>query len=145
MYITDWNDPDTVKRLRDTGVANYITTLNYAFADVRPANLTEEESLALPYSEYDPEKHGPIVCLPSRPEADFYRAYPAEESVNGQADDAGANLKGFVNQVRLLKELHPQIKVVISLGGWRSEEHTSELQSRGHLVCRLLLEKKKRG
>src|SRR5690625_6918250 len=38
------------------------------------------------------------------------------------------------------------------LAGWskreileleRSEEHTSELQSRGHLVCRLLLEKKK--
>src|SRR5690625_6169390 len=29
-------------------------------------------------------------------------------------------------------------------GGFlRSEEHTSELQSRGHLVCRLLLEKKK--
>src|SRR2546422_6321229 len=27
----------------------------------------------------------------------------------------------------------------------RSEEHTSELQSRLHLVCRLLLEKKKRG
>src|SRR5215510_16075618 len=27
----------------------------------------------------------------------------------------------------------------------RSEEHTSELQSRGHLVCRLLLEKKKTG
>src|SRR5437660_9774069 len=27
--------------------------------------------------------------------------------------------------------------------GSRSEEHTSELQSRGHLVCRLLLEKKK--
>src|SRR2546422_5037192 len=33
------------------------------------------------------------------------------------------------------------------LSGWwskRSEEHTSELQSRLHLVCRLLLEKKKR-
>ena len=30
-------------------------------------------------------------------------------------------------------------------GGFqRSEEHTSELQSRGHLVCRLLLEKKKK-
>src|SRR5215510_16479713 len=28
-------------------------------------------------------------------------------------------------------------------GSARSEEHTSELQSRGHLVCRLLLEKKK--
>src|SRR6266702_1321433 len=30
-----------------------------------------------------------------------------------------------------------------SLSTKRSEEHTSELQSRGHLVCRLLLEKKK--
>src|SRR5690625_1134310 len=32
-------------------------------------------------------------------------------------------------------EKHPKF-------GMRSEEHTSELQSRGHLVCRLLLEKK---
>src|SRR5690625_6740785 len=31
----------------------------------------------------------------------------------------------------------------IPVSGWRSEEHTSELQSRGHLVCRLLLEKKR--
>src|SRR5258708_20892544 len=31
-----------------------------------------------------------------------------------------------------------------SAGGWRSEEHTSELQSPDHLVCRLLLEKKKK-
>src|SRR5258707_11705666 len=30
-----------------------------------------------------------------------------------------------------------------SLAGLRSEEHTSELQSRQYLVCRLLLEKKK--
>src|SRR5690625_6359288 len=30
-----------------------------------------------------------------------------------------------------------------TVSGIRSEEHTSELQSRGHLVCRLLLEKKK--
>src|SRR5690554_7443101 len=31
----------------------------------------------------------------------------------------------------------------LALMGARSEEHTSELQSRPHLVCRLLLEKKK--
>src|SRR5207253_6405469 len=31
----------------------------------------------------------------------------------------------------------------VELAPFRSEEHTSELQSRGHLVCRLLLEKKK--
>src|SRR2546422_7254430 len=31
----------------------------------------------------------------------------------------------------------------VGIGANRSEEHTSELQSRLHLVCRLLLEKKK--
>src|SRR5438045_6200427 len=31
-----------------------------------------------------------------------------------------------------------------AVGGTRSEEHTSELQSLRHLVCRLLLEKKKK-
>src|SRR2546429_5273046 len=36
------------------------------------------------------------------------------------------------------------IGVLIVLVGGRSEEHTSELQSRLHLVCRLLLEKKKK-
>src|SRR5690625_6713050 len=32
---------------------------------------------------------------------------------------------------------------LMQLARTRSEEHTSELQSRGHIVCRLLLEKKK--
>src|SRR5690625_2738162 len=45
-------------------------------------------------------------------------------------------LKGFVKF--LLYELILNGKLL----GLRSEEHTSELQSRGHLVCRLLLEKK---
>src|SRR3712207_9006889 len=35
--------------------------------------------------------------------------------------------------------------VSVSSDGSRSEEHTSELQSRQYLVCRLLLEKKKNG
>src|SRR5439155_16536755 len=44
-----------------------------------------------------------------------------------------------VGQKVAIHTLHPvgQVNVL------RSEEHTSELQSRGHLVCRLLLEKKK--
>ena len=43
------------------------------------------------------------------------------------------------------KKLKPDIKVNATNGleGIRSEEHTSELQSRRNLVCRLLLEKKK--
>src|SRR3989441_3246186 len=40
-------------------------------------------------------------------------------------------------------ELHPTAKAHTFLG-WRSEEHTSELQSLAYLVCRLLLEKKKK-
>src|SRR5215813_14710426 len=50
----------------------------------------------------------------------------------------------------LLRALLDEIFTVIFIGEdvagrvqWRSEEHTSELQSRPHLVCRLLLEKKK--
>src|SRR2546422_1751018 len=41
--------------------------------------------------------------------------------------------------ILIYPSLHP------SICQWRSEEHTSELQSRLHLVCRLLLEKKKEG
>src|SRR2546422_7488679 len=36
------------------------------------------------------------------------------------------------------------VEVDAAFAGQRSEEHTSELQSRLHLVCRLLLEKKKK-
>src|SRR5437870_7309108 len=39
--------------------------------------------------------------------------------------------------------LRPQMIWGRNTNAPRSEEHTSELQSRGHLVCRLLLEKKK--
>src|SRR5215510_15185878 len=42
-----------------------------------------------------------------------------------------------------LEDVRPRIALAITLTLARSEEHTSELQSRGHLVCRLLLEKKK--
>src|SRR5437870_8370460 len=37
---------------------------------------------------------------------------------------------------------HPRCREPCQRSRQRSEEHTSELQSRGHLVCRLLLEKK---
>src|SRR5207253_9975751 len=37
----------------------------------------------------------------------------------------------------------PSVSCLPFCGATRSEEHTSELQSRGHVVCRLLLEKKK--
>src|SRR5687768_17808835 len=48
----------------------------------------------------------------------------------------------LLEQVPALVELDPHALEAPPLG--RSEEHTSELQSRLHLVCRLLLEKKKK-
>src|SRR5258708_31746430 len=43
----------------------------------------------------------------------------------------------------LVREQGPHFQIHGSKGENRSEEHTSELQSPDHLVCRLLLEKKK--
>src|SRR5690625_5599442 len=50
--------------------------------------------------------------------------------------NVGAEIEGF--------EFQDIIPINLAGRFSRSEEHTSELQSRGHLVCRLLLEKKKR-
>src|SRR2546422_4545377 len=48
----------------------------------------------------------------------------------------------IVSQARSeLQHIDPELPMA---GSMRSEEHTSELQSRLHLVCRLLLEKKKK-
>src|SRR2546422_3302908 len=44
----------------------------------------------------------------------------------------------------LLGQLAEGGRMILPIGDARSEEHTSELQSRLHLVCRLLLEKKKK-
>src|SRR2546429_5905608 len=50
----------------------------------------------------------------------------------------------FVNKRRgLPARLRNQLTAIVPKKSKRSEEHTSELQSRLHLVCRLLLEKKK--
>src|SRR5258705_8416791 len=48
----------------------------------------------------------------------------------------------FLEGLKELQKRHKEIGDVDGLG--RSEEHTSELQSLRHLVCRLLLEKKKK-
>src|SRR5690625_6018774 len=50
----------------------------------------------------------------------------------------------FVEMYRVEKVVQPFRFSLGKLQQARSEEHTSELQSRGHLVCRLLLEKKKK-
>src|SRR5690625_5742391 len=48
------------------------------------------------------------------------------------------------SRIILLLSNGNRVRTSINSAEIRSEEHTSELQSRGHLVCRLLLEKKNR-
>src|SRR5258708_21807160 len=64
------------------------------------------------------------------PYTTLFRSYVAE--------DAGE----LVGRLSLARDPNPASAHVADLG--RSEEHTSELQSPDHLVCRLLLEKKKK-
>src|SRR5690625_7028698 len=66
---------------------------------------------------------------------------------NGGAFDGVAGIVCALGVVETFKKerIKPPCNIVIIafISEERSEEHTSELQSRGHLVCRLLLEKKK--
>src|SRR2546425_9121884 len=57
------------------------------------------------------------------------------------AQTLGPSLNGSRSPVAMLPMFE---QIMNTMGGHRSEEHTSELQSLAYLVCRLLLEKKKK-
>src|SRR5215208_5570601 len=69
------------------------------------------------------------------------RSVPQETKTSGATaftiSRTRCSLPGFLTD-------HSNDTAIASAPSSRSEEHTSELQSRGHLVCRLLLEKKKK-
>src|SRR5690625_6182214 len=82
-----------------------------------------------------------VMSAHRTPEDMFEYAKTAKErgiSVIIAGAGGAAHLPGMVASLTTL----PVIGVPIQTKA-RSEEHTSELQSRGHIVCRLLLEKKK--
>src|SRR5690625_5377276 len=69
------------------------------------------------------------------------------EQVSLEGEEADADTISFYERMRMEMNVNfGRNFYIVSeqyLDMERSEEHTSELQSRGHLVCRLLLEKKK--
>src|SRR5690554_7057398 len=72
-----------------------------------------------------------------------------EEAINegvtiSSNDLANNHSKIYKDEIISAADLPKEIKKYMSKHFPRSEEHTSELQSRPHLVCRLLLEKKKK-
>jgi chitinase len=108
-----------VKNIDTSGAAAKLTHLNYAFGGVGP------------------DGNGDIVCQSVDPWADYQRPVSAQESVDGVAD-AGAPLQGNFGQLRKLKAKFPQLKVLLSLGGWTLSKYFSDAaltdQSRRTLV-----------
>lgn len=80
---------------RDPGSAAKITHINYAFGNVTGGKCAIGDS----YADYD-------------------KAFTADQSVSGVADNWDQPLRGNFNQLRQLKAKYPNIKVLWSFGGW---------------------------
>src|SRR5690625_6396910 len=73
----------------------------------------------------------PVTSVPEGKGISLYRSEGCQDLVR------------FFALLRIKPHAPPLVRAPVnSFEFQRSEEHTSELQSRGHLVCRLLLEKK---
>src|SRR5207253_6513091 len=106
----------------------------------RPASKhTRPDSLPLPTISCHPNSHPrPLHSFPTRRSSDLHL------SAHG-AEGGPFSMPPTPRWIRFFEPRADTIapRVVEARQRRRSEEHTSELQSRGHLVCRLLLEKKK--
>ncbi|WP_328628644.1 glycoside hydrolase family 18 protein [Streptomyces sp. NBC_00353] len=97
-YFTDWGVYQRnyhVKNIETSGSADKLTHINYAFGNVTGGKCAVGDSYA-----------------------DYEKAYTADQSVDGVADTWDQPLRGSFNQLRKLKKLHPNLKVIWSFGGW---------------------------
>src|SRR5690625_5718528 len=91
----------------------------------------------------------PLLSTPRLPYTTLFRSARADEprrDPHGEPVQEDPEERQVPTRVGACRRLFPPAEHRRCRGHHhdRSEEHTSELQSRGHLVCRLLLEKKKR-
>src|SRR5204862_6091416 len=84
--------------------------------------------------------HPPLPSFPTRRSSDL----PPLTANRALSPYPATSEKACVSPNRLLMSMAWSAAIDINNLFGRSEEHTSELQSRRDLVCRLLLEKKKR-
>jgi chitinase len=110
-YFPQWgveHQPYYIKHIERAGSANKITVLNYAFA--KPG----------------PDSTGKIIIKFMNAYYDYQQVYSAEMSIDGQADDSTQALRGHFNQLKKLKKRHPELKVIISIGGWLGSVYFSD-------------------
>jgi chitinase len=97
-----------VKDVETSGSADRLTVINYAFGNVAP------------------DSTGAVVCKLGDEWADYQKPWAAEESVTGQEVTWPRPILGNFQQLQALKQLHPQLKVLISLGGWTWSKYFSD-------------------
>lgn len=97
-----------VKNIDTSNSAAKLTHINYAFGNVR--NNRCEVGLTIP-SDPNTGTGGDAF-------ADYTKAFAAGESVDNVGDTWDQPLRGNWNQLKKLKAKYPNIKVLISLGGW---------------------------
>jgi chitinase len=97
-----------VKDVETSGSADELSVVNYAFGNVAP------------------DAAGDVVCKLGDEWADYQRPWTAEESVTGEEVTWPRPLLGNFQQLRALEERHPQLKVLISLGGWTWSKYFSD-------------------
>ncbi|QWF83942.1 glycosyl hydrolase family 18 protein [Amycolatopsis sp. CA-230715] len=116
-----------VRNLETTGAASKLTHLNYAFGNIDPVNLTclggvTKGTTADPQDPSQGDGAGDA-------EADYSRPMSAAQSVDGVGDTGWENLRGNYNQLKKLKAKHPDLKVLISLGGWTYSKYFSDVSA----------------
>ncbi|AWS40648.1 glycosyl hydrolase family 18 protein [Streptosporangium sp. 'caverna'] len=114
-----------VRNLDTTGAAAKLTHLNYAFGNIDPVNLTclqgvTKGTTANPQDPNQGDGSGDA-------DADYGRPMSASQSVDGVADTGWEKLRGNYNQLRKLKAKYPNLKVLISLGGWTYSKYFSDV------------------
>jgi chitinase len=97
-----------VKNIVDSGSADKLTVINYAFGNVAPNDS------------------GQVVCKLTDEWADYQKPWEASQSVDGNAITWPSPILGNFQQLKLLKGLYPNIRVVISLGGWTLSKYFSD-------------------
>ncbi|UJW31369.1 glycoside hydrolase family 18 chitinase [Saccharothrix sp. AJ9571] len=114
-----------VRNLDTNGAAAKLTHLNYAFGNIDPVNLTclQGVTKGTTPNPQDPNQGDGAGDA----EADYGRPMSAGQSVDGVADTGWEKLRGNYNQLKKLKAKHPNLKVLISLGGWTYSKYFSDV------------------
>jgi chitinase len=126
-YFTQWGiyaNAFYPKNLITTGAAGKLDFLNYAFANIDPANHTcFMANKAASQDENNPNAgDGAGDAF-----ADYGKSYGADISVDGVGDVWNQPIQGNFNQLKKLKAKHPNLKVLVSLGGWTYSKYFSDV------------------